>query len=566
MASSVMNIAKTYPASFDEEFSHYPRIIRQIAFTRGIITKDELERFMNSSYKDDIHDPFLFPDMKKVVKRIMETKESGEKVTIYGDYDADGIDGAAILARTFKILGITFNTYIPHRLIEGYGINKDSVKKLAEDGTKLIISVDCGISNSEEVAFASENNIDVIITDHHQMLKEKPDAFAIIHPILDKEFYPDSNLTGGGVAFKLAQALIKTNEKIFPEGYEKWLLDLAAISTIADYGKLVGENRAIVKYGLIVFNKTKNLGLIAMKDIAGLKHQYDCIDIAFKVIPLINAAGRMNHGVAAYEALVEEDKEKALEYANNLLTENKKRRELSDAMYKEALTQAREQEKEKLIVVKNKKWPITLVGIVATRIMNEFGKPTFAIGHKKELWAGSGRSLPSYDISLALQEHKDMFEDYGGHAVAGGFTFKESVSIDEGVKTFQKHAKKLLKGVELVPQVDIEAEISLDEINEDLIDWLSKLKPFGAGNPQPRFLIKDMKLSEVYPLGKNGNHLKLMVPKKGGGHMKCVFFNGTKKYAEKLIAGATCDAIVELDYNEWMGMSEIQIKIIDVHI
>jgi len=566
--AKVWKINPNYPDSLDEELHHFPKIIRQIAWNRGLHTKDALDCFMNPSYSNDVKDPLLFQDMKKVLERLEKARDAKEQVTIFADYDADGICGAAILSKAFERIGVIFNAYLPHRQDEGYGLNRKAIENLASEGTKVLITIDCGISNADEIAYANDLGIDVIVTDHHEELSKRPPAYAILHPSLQGETYPDKKLCGGGVAFKLAQALIQKYQDIFLDGFDKWLLDLAAISTIADYGELSGENRSLVKYGLIVIQKSRNMGLLELLNISGLlnKDSIAALDIAMKIVPLINAAGRMNHANTAYKLLISNDSDEARLLAEQLKNENvlrqQKTEEIYNAAYKQVLNSP-----ESILIAKDSSWPITLLGIVATRLMNEFGKPVAIIGKKKGLWAGSARSLPLFHIADSLKKLSEHLESYGGHPQAAGFTLKAEVSINDFISSWQEVARSSINSKELVPTIDVECKVILNDITPDLVDWLEKLKPFGQGNPKSRFLLEDVILKNVAAMGKNGNHLRLMVGKPDGeGYVKFVFFNGVSSWDEALKPGMAFDAVIELDYNVWQGYSEVQVKVIDIKI
>lgn len=568
MATKTWNVRPWYPAHLDGALRHFPRLIRQVAWNRGLGSKDDLERFMNPSFTNDVSSPMLFRDMQRVLTRIERALQNDETITIFADYDADGVCGAAILAKTFEKLGLRFDTYFPHRQDEGYGLNREAIGKIAARGTKVLITVDCGISNRDEITYANEQGLDVIITDHHEQLMETPPAYAILHPKKEGETYPDKNLCGGGVAFKLAQAIIGAYPKVFLEGFDKWLLDLAAISTVADYGKLTGENRSLVKYGLIVIAKSRNAGLLELLFTSGLskKETIDTYDVAMKLVPLLNAAGRMNHANAAYRLLTSKTREDSVGLADGLKKENTLRQQKTEEIYEEALAQVAGNTGT-LLVCKNENWPITLAGIVATRLVNEFGKPVAVLGKKKGLWAGSVRSIPSFHVARSLQDLSSYLLSYGGHPMAAGFTLKEASSVDVFIEAWQELARKHMGKEEYSPVLDIECSATLDDLTPDLLDWLEKLKPFGEGNPKPRFLLERVVLEQCSPMGKNGNHLRLLVAKPSGdGHVKFVFFNGLSTWGEALQEGTVFDAVVELDYNVWRGYTEVQVKIIDLKV
>lgn len=570
MTSKKWVLPKEYPESYNTTFSHYPRPLRQIFFNHGLETVATAEAFLNPSYENHVHDPYEFLEMHKAVGLLQETIKNKEKITIYGDNDADGVCGSAILGKTFKEIGAHYSVYLPHREKEGYGLNNDAIDTIVNDGAKVLITVDCGISNLACITYANSKGLKVIITDHHEQLLEKPEAYAIIHPLVKGETYPDKYLCGGGVAFKLAQALILAYPDVFPNGYDRWLIDLVALSTIADFGKLIGENRSLVRYGLIVINKTKNIGLQTLYEKVGLPRNGNPIDarqLAFQVIPLINAAGRMEHAQIAYDLLVAENPEDASRLADQMIAANIERQRITEEIYKQAKEQIKDMhDTQKILVAYDESWLTTVGGIVASRLTNEFNKPTLIIGKRNGQWAGSSRSIPSFHIAEALQRAEEHLEQYGGHAGAAGFTVKGE-DLKPFIDAIQKDGAVAFENTELVPELPIDAVVSLDEINEDLVDWLEKMKPYGIGNKKPLFLIQDCITTYTQQMGKNGDHLKVIVAKPNGqGSLKFIFFNGTKHVAEKLTEGSCYDAVVELDYNIWRGIAEIQIKILDITI
>lgn len=569
MASKIWKLKDRYPDNLDEELKRYPRLFRQVLYNRGLTTVKDVEHFLNPSFADDVFDPFLFKEMLKAVEIISKAIKQNKKITVYGDYDADGVCGTAILAKVLTELKANFDIYLPHRQDEGYGLNRRAIERIAQSGTSLIVTVDSGISNIEEIGHAGSLGMRVIITDHHQQLHERPNAVAILHPTLEGETYPDKRLCGGGVAFKLAQALIERNKDAFLDGFDKWLLDLVAISTIADYGELISENRALVKYGLIVLNKTRNTGLKTLLNLIRISDKpLDSVQVAMRIIPLINAAGRMDHANTAYQLLVSDEEKQAKRLVKSLQEANTKRQLLTDEIYKSALKQVAKQSDEKLLVAYDESWPITLMGIVASKLVNEFNKPVAVIGRKKDRWAGSVRSIPIFNIVEALKKISSCLENYGGHSQAAGFTLSEKSDLKNFIMSYQKCANDALETEELKPTLEIDSEIALADIKEDLVDWMEKLQPFGQKkNPKPRFLLKRAVLKECHVLGKNGNHLKLMVMKPGGdGHIKFVFFGAAASWFGCLKQEAVFDAVIELSYNNWQGLNEIQVKVIDMKL
>ncbi|MFC1598128.1 single-stranded-DNA-specific exonuclease RecJ, partial [Patescibacteria group bacterium] len=405
----------------DEVANRFPEldpVAVQLLLNRGIETQEEVDRFLTPDYGQDQHDPYLFRDMEKAVARIEQAVNNKEKIVIHGDYDADGVCGSALLYKVLKQVGGEVDVYLPHRDTEGYGLNMNTVQSLADVGTDLMITVDCGISNKPEIHKASELGIDVIVTDHHSQPPEMPEkVVAIINPKVEADKYPFKHLAGVGVAFKLSQALIKKFN--LGEAYEKWLLDLVAISTVTDHVKLTGENRVFLKYGLIVLQKNMRLGLRKLNEVIGVNaKEIDTTTIGFKIGPHINAAGRVDHANMAFEMIIEEDEEKAAQMAADLGKTNKERQKISERLAREALAQAKEQKDEFIIIVDGDDWPVGMVGLVAGKVSSEFNRPAFIISRMGDEVIGSGRSIEHFDIVEALQSMDELFSKYGGHPMA----------------------------------------------------------------------------------------------------------------------------------------------------
>src|SRR3989339_1621059 len=385
-------IASTVPSEITARFPEWNIVTAQLLYNRQLTTQEDVDHFVLPDYGQDQHDPFLFRDMKKVVARIKQAVLKKQKIVIHGDYDADGVCGSAVLYKTLQKIGADVSVYLPHRDTEGYGLNLNTIQTLADAGTHLVITVDCGTSNKKEIAKAVELGMDVIVTDHHSEPPELPkEACAMLNPKLSQETYPFRFLAGVGVSFKLCQALIR--EYALGEAFEKWLLDLVAISTVTDFVPLIGENRVFVKYGLVVMKKNLRPGLRQLFSQMNVEVKtVSCETILFKVGPHINAAGRMKHANAAFEMLVEENEEQAALLAANIVQANKERQRVSAQMSKRALEQAELQKNEFVIIVEIDDCPIGLVGLVAGKVASTYHRPTFVVGRMGEESAGSCRS------------------------------------------------------------------------------------------------------------------------------------------------------------------------------
>ncbi|MCX6779228.1 MAG: single-stranded-DNA-specific exonuclease RecJ, partial [Candidatus Magasanikbacteria bacterium] len=463
---------------------------------------------------------------------------------------------------------------------------------IAAAGTNLLISCDCGISNKDEVCLAKTKGVDVIITDHHNVPEILPLADAIIHPKVPGETYPDKGLSGGGVAFKLIQALIKNpqaqthwvEKEIKLENFEKWLLDLVAISSVADMVPLTGESRTLTKYGLIVLNKTKHLGLKYLLEIANLGKNknlstpplLNTTNIGYQIAPRINAAGRVKHANGAFQLLTTKDDDDAKELARELDANNKERQQITEKMFNEAKAQIADtkQEKTAVIFILKDNWPIGLIGLIASKLCNEFYKPAIVMTRKEGKIHGSGRSIEEVDIMKRMVELGDLFEKYGGHPQACGFTLKNS--DDQNFGEFKKQFSALIESEEkdkkIISTLHIDAKVELEDINWDLFDLLEKFEPFGQNNPEPKYLAEGITLACVESVGNNGKHLKLLVKHNSTTHRKMIGFNFGdenkvgKNWCEFLKPGDLVDVVFEVSINQWNGNRELQLKIADLKL
>ncbi len=571
------HLAKKYPEDFALRFPEIPPTVLQLLWNRGLHAMKDIDEFLYPDWTQDIHDPFLFRDMKPAVARLYKAIDRGELIAIFADYDSDGVCAGACLYITLKVLGAKLEVYLPHRETEGYGLNSGAVKYLAEKGAKIIITCDCGISNKPQIDEAADLGIDVIVTDHHTAPKKPPDrAFAIIHPKVVGETYPFKHLSGGGVAFKLAQALVRdrVSKKIDNvEAFEKWLLDLVAVSTIADMVPLSGESRTIVKHGLIVLRKNRRLGFQKMFEVGRVKFEtIDTGTIGFQIAPRINAAGRMNHANTAFKLLISENEEEAIKLARELNENNVARQKLTTVVLKEARKQIEEtsQVGNAILFAQNKEWPLSLAGLVAGKLMDEYHRPVLLICDKGGKPAGSGRSISEFNLIVGLQEFSGYFQNVGGHPAAAGFTLKNYELLEEFKNKFSEYVKKSLKDKDLTPQLKIDAQLVLGDINWELYDLLAKFEPFGMDNPTPRYLIEDVTIERVDALGDEGQHLRLQISQAGVTKKMIGFCFGDSERHEgtnwctALKISDRIDVVLEVGVNEWNGNRELQLKLVDL--
>ncbi len=592
-------IAEEIPKEFQNQFPEISPLVLQMLYNRGLRTQEEFDEFLYPDYSQDLHDPFLFRDMKKAIKRIFKALKKEEKIVIYGDYDTDGVCSVCLLVSVLKYLETEFfnkgliDIYLPHRETEGYGLNETSIKEIAKQKTNLIITCDCGISNYQEIELAKKLDIDVIVTDHHCEPSKLPKAFAVINPKLKSETYPFKNLAGVGVAFKLAQALLEatgiTKEK---EAFKKWLLDLVALGTVVDVMPLLGENRTLVKYGLIVLNKTKRKGLQELIKAAGLSlgdnnkqteisKQLDSRNVAFQLGPRLNVAGRLDHSNKAYQLLITEDREEARRIAQELNETNRKRQKMTEEIIEKAKFQI-EKDKKILFVIdplflnkdipkeksKQAKWLAGTLGLIAGKLKDEFYRPTIAVTKNEEGFIGAGRSIEEFDLYEALKESKEHFFRFGGHTKAAGFSIRDKKTLFKFKEKIEEIAEKKLADLDFVPSIFIEKEVTLGKINWDFYRDLEKFTPFGQENPLPKFLIRNLIVMGLERVGQEEKHLRIIVKEDSkiiDQVRKMIGFNLGEEWGGKLKMGDRIDVVFELGLTQWNGQEELQMKIKDLN-
>ena len=620
-------------------------VVLQLLANRGL-NAEQIKKFLEPSYAAELHDPFLFKQMRDAVELIFKHLQAGNKIVVYGDYDADGVCSTAIMHETLFFLATLGKTEpaakidisIPDRASEGYGLKKSALKNLAKAGAKLIITVDNATRNVDEVAYAKTLGLDIIITDHHEPGPKLPDCL-IINPKLDYEKYPFSGLAGCGVAFKVAEGLISSATHVFSSKninskgdiFLKWLLDLVAIGTIADLVPLIDENRVLVKYGLVVLNKTSRLGLKKLIAVArsgvdknGNNREIDSWQVGFQLAPRLNAAGRLNHANNAYELLVTEDAAEADKIAQQLNATNQERQRLTEEIFQYADTQVNQEDKILFAVDpnltpalpagrpnpspyegegRNAPWPAGVMGLVAGKLTEKYYRPALAITDKGGEIVGSGRSISEFDVTAMLEECAEWLANFGGHKQACGFTLKPSpppamlpasncVAVGglqagqpspslagrqakgrggnkSNLEKFLAKAKKIaaekLADVELTPTLDVDWKINFSDVNEDLYEALQKLRPFGVGNPQPKFLTANLSVVNALNMGADGRHLKLKLQAENKVLLDAVAFSASEEW-KKIKVGDKIDLVYYVDRNEWNGRREMQLKIVDLKV
>ena len=534
------------------------KLLATILANRGITTKEDIRLFLNPT-RDDFHDPFLITDMEKAVERIITAINKKEKITIYGDYDVDGITSITVLKSFLRDRGIEVDTYIPNRLDEGYGLNNSAIETIKNKGCELMITVDCGISAIDEVNYANSLGIEVIVTDHHEAGNEIPKALAVIDNKRKDSKYPFRELAGVGVVFKLIQALsIKLNLK--EEEYLKYL-DIVCIGTISDIVPLVDENRVITKLGLMLVRQTRNIGLQAVLKSSGYS-KIDSNTISFGVAPRLNACGRMGKADEALKLFLSKNVNEVIQLSKELNDFNRERQEKEKEIYENAIAQIEKEhlDEKNTIILRGKNWHHGVIGIVSSKITEKYFKPSILLSFEEDgIGKGSGRSIPGFDLHEALMQCLDVIEKFGGHAMAVGITVREE-HFDEFKEKFENIA--ISKHIEeILPIINIDAKINLSDINKEMVESLKELEPFGEGNKMPIFAFKNLKIDSIRALSE-GKHLRLTL-KDNNTIVNAIGFN-LGQMAEEYRIGDKVDVVGVLEINSFNGVENLQINIKDI--
>lgn len=548
-------------------------LLAQVLLNRGIDSEADGHVFLNPKLSS-LFSPETMPGVEAAVTRLRQALDKGHKITLYGDYDVDGITGVAILLSLITHLGGRVDYYIPHRLDEGYGLNADAIRTLAEGGAELLITVDCGISAVESATLAADLGMDLIITDHHQPGETLPPAVALVHPLLD-ENYPNPYSAGALVAFKLAWALAKSlhPEPRLPEDLRRIMLEatsLAAVGTVADVVDLRGENRIVTHFGLLSLPHSELPGIQALIQTADLKGKgVDSYDIGFKIGPMLNAAGRMGHARLAVELLTCTNEIRARETAEYLRQQNQLRQQCGRKVFKDACqrvsAQGMNQSDRHSIVLAGEDWHRGVLGIVASRIVDKYYRPTIVVSQLNDgsgQAQGSARSIPGFCMLSAIRACSEHLVTYGGHTMAAGVTIA-SDQIDAFVDAFEAYASTSLKQEDLQARLTIDAWAPLSSFTLDSVKQLQRLGPFGAGNPRPVFATQGVRLlGPPRRVGAQGDHLQLSITDNTQG-VRCIGF-GMGKLEKKLLEVEAFDVAYEVDINTYNGYSNVQLVLTDV--
>ncbi len=545
-------------------------LLAQCLVNRGFSDPSAIEDFLRPRLKN-LADPFLLPDMDKAIARLLRARELGESLVIFGDYDVDGVTSTTLLQQVLRTFGLQANVYLPHRMDEGYGLSGDGVENcLKKYPTNLLLAVDCGSTAFETIAWLRERGVDVIVLDHHQISSPPPAAVALVNPqaTISDLRSPTSDfreLCSVGLAFKLAHALVKRGREMNLPGAADYdlrpLLDLVALGTIADLVPLTGENRILVSAGLERLNATERPGLVALKQVAQSPAQLTTFDVGFQLAPRLNASGRLETAEESLHLLLADDMEDAMPLAQRLDSQNRERQKIERTIAEEVSGAIRARfnpETDYVIVEGQLHWHIGVVGIVSSRVLNEFYRPTFIIGGEGDNWRGSGRSIVGFDLAAALRECDDLLVRHGGHAMAAGLTIQPD-KLDAFRTRLNGIAKRTLKREDLQPPLRLDAEVNLGDITLDTLAELDRLKPMGQANPAVQFYVRNITHQRpLQRMGADKQHVKLWLTDGKASH-EAVWWNAGK---ESLPVGRF-DLAFAPQVNDYNGRRTVQLKVLD---
>jgi len=550
-------IPKFPPADVRKSLRSFNKIEQQILFNRGYLTEASVKEFLDPGAFIEA-DPYLILEMDEAVSRINIALAEDQEITIYGDYDADGVTATALLAEALREVGACVSVYFPDRFAEGYGLNHQAVERIAASDAKLLITVDCGVRAIEEVAHATKLGLDVIITDHHIQGEVVPEALALLNPHRANTTYPYEGLAGVGVAYKLAQAIFR--DKGLPSSKEKALLDFVAIGTVADMVPLTGENRALVKRGLDVLNASPRIGLKALINVSGYREGgIDSSSIGFGLGPRLNAAGRVLSALTAYELLVATKPQTASDIAKELEQLNTKRKQLTLDVVERAVKTFKGSDIESILLVAESDFHEGVVGLAASRICDEYYRPAIVGKVGESHTRASARSIPGFHITAALEKCSDLLDRFGGHEAAAGFSVR-----NENFQALQKRlvaiAEQEMGDEELIPALAIDSKAEFDELGESIMKFIDLLQPCGQGNKWPIFCTEQVQVRDSRLVGADKTHLKMTLLKSSISFDAIAFRMGDiiKRLPEYI------DIAYRLERNSYLGYESLQLNIVDI--
>jgi single-stranded-DNA-specific exonuclease len=546
----------------DEALVRFPPILKQILFNRGLANYEEARAFLRAIPSFDTN-PFQLTGMEATVDRILYAIRNSEQIAVYGDYDVDGVTATALLVDALTGIGANVRHYIPNRFDEGYGLNIDALDALKAEGVKLVITVDCGIRSPKEALHAREIGLDLIISDHHHPDGENlPDAFAVVNPKQHGDIYPDKYLAGVGIAYKIAEGLTQKLNGQPVNGSLTDLLDLVALGTVADLAPLIGENRSLVRKGLRQISKTKRQGLHSLASVSKMQiGKVTATNIGFMLGPRLNASGRLESALASFELLTTTDFMKAGQLAQQLDVQNFQRQSLTRTTQELAEQIALAGDPDTfLLFAADDSFNPGVVGLAASRLTELYYRPAIVAARGAEETRGSCRSIPEFHITDALDLCKDLLVRHGGHAAAAGFTVRNE-NVPEFVARLKEIARDQLGGKDLRHTLSADMEVSLPQLNMEVLDNLEYLEPTGYGNPSAVFVSRDVKVRSFRPVGSEGKHLKLTLDDECGGFMDCI---GFRMGALHSTLQPRIDVLYNIELNEYNGRKSLQLNLKDI--
>ena len=550
-------IPKCLPVEVSKSLQSFNRMEQQILFNRGYLNEASAKEFLDPGTFVEA-DPYLIMEMKEAVSRINTAVKEDKEITIYGDYDADGVTATALLAEALREVGACVSVYFPDRFAEGYGLNHQAVERIAASGAKLLITVDCGVRAIEEVAYATELGLDVIITDHHIQGDALPEAFALLNPHRADTQYPYEGLAGVGVAYKLAQAIFR--EKGVPSSKDKALLDFVAIGTVADMVPLTDENRALVKMGLDILNSSPRIGLKALINVSGYTEGgIDSSSIGFGLGPRLNAAGRVQSALTAYNLLVTNKPQTARDLSKELEQLNNKRKQLTLDVVERAIETFKRGDIEPVLLVAEPDFHEGVVGLAASRICDEYYRPAIVGKVGERHTRASARSIPGFHITAALEKCSDLLDRFGGHEAAAGFSIRNE-NIQALHERLSAIAEQEMGDDELVPVIAIDSKAEFDELGERIMNFIDLLQPCGQGNHWPIFSTEQVQVRDSRLVGADKSHLKMTLRKSSISFDAIAFRMGD--IFERL--PEFVDIAYRLERNSYLGYESLQLNIIDI--
>ena len=565
MARKKWKLESGYSAELAPGLADFDGLTQKLLFNRGILNKADADRFFKPDYERDLGDPLAIKGMDKACERVLKAIENKEKILIHGDYDADGVSSSAIFADFLRRINFeNFEVYIPDRFKEGYGMTSKSLDYILERGATLVITIDNGITNYAEIERAEKNGVNVIVVDHHIVPEKFPPAYAVVDLWQDGETYPFKDFCGSGIAFKFISAILAKNSFGLARGWEKWLLDLVAIGTVADMVPLVGENRTLVYWGLEVFKKERRIGLRAIAKKAGIDlAKATSEDISFYFAPRINVAGRLDHATLAGELLSTGSEEEAEWLSSKLEALNGERKKMADEILNEIKTLVAGKEDSGIIACGKKEWPVGVLAAVSSRVAEVFAKTTVLWGSgDSEKIKGSARSSGDVNVrDLLLKAGEELYQDVGGHPMASGFTLKEEFA--------EEFERRLIEAYKVMPKYEnglgeiiLEDELGIDEVTPENLKLISRFEPFGQKNQKPIFLFKNLAVGELRAFGNGGIHLEMKFRNSNNSAISAIGF-WMAKDIESVKAGDKIDLAASMENSTYRGYDELRLKIID---